>query len=125
MSITVELFVKGIWYLVGYFVVVTLGTLFVSFILSKLKVEDEQKYPKGIEGAGRLIGIMERVLVITLIYLDEPTAIGIVFAAKSIVRFGSIKERAFAEYYLIGSMVSITFALLTGILCSFMVSNIG
>ena len=68
--------------------------------------------------------MLERMLTITFTYLDVPAAIAIVFAAKSIVRFESAKERPFAEYYLIGTMTSITSALLIGALFVYMGSLI-
>jgi len=43
------------------------------------------------------------------------TAITVIFAAKSIARFNELKDRKMAEYYLIGTLLSITFALLAGI----------
>ena len=41
--------------------------------------------------------------------------ITVIFAAKSIARFNELKDRKMAEYYLIGTLLSITFALLAGI----------
>ena len=38
------------------------------------------------------------------------------FKIKSIARFNELKDRKMAEYYLIGTLVSITFALLVGII---------
>jgi len=43
------------------------------------------------------------------------TAITVIFAAKSIARFNELKDRKMAEHYLIGTLLSITFALLAGI----------
>ncbi len=37
------------------------------------------------------------------------------FKIKSIARFNELKDRKMAEYYLIGTLASITFALLVGI----------
>jgi hypothetical protein len=111
---------RGAIYLLGYFVVVFFGVYMVNYVLSKLEMSEEQKASlAGIKGGGKMIGIVERVLTTTFIYLNTPTAIAIVLAAKSIIRFESAKERAFAEYYLVGTLTSITFALLIGALCSY------
>ena len=40
----------------------------------------------------------------------------IIFAAKSIARFNELKDRKMAEYYLIGTLLSIAFAMITGII---------
>ncbi|MEA1998364.1 MAG: hypothetical protein U9N61_03440 [Euryarchaeota archaeon] len=69
----------------------------------------------GLRSAGMIIGIIERVMVLTFVLIDQYTAITIVFAAKSIARFNELEDRNMAEYYLIGTLLSITFALITGI----------
>lgn len=121
MCITPLILTRGIIYLLGYVIAVFLGSFLVSSILSKLELDEKQeKTLSGIKGAGNIIGMIERVLVTTFIYLNVPEAIAIVFAAKSIVRFESAKERHFAEYYLIGTMTSITLALLVGTLFAYM-----
>lgn len=61
-----------------------------------------------VPGAGALIGSLERVLVAILLGLTQFAAIGLVFTAKSIARFDRIaKDQGFAEYYLIGSLLSL------------------
>lgn len=116
MTVIVENLLKGIIYFVGFLFAVFLGSPLVSSILSRLRLTKDQEKLSGIKGAGKIIGMIERALTVTFIYLNEPTGIAIVFAAKSIVRFESAKERAFAEYYLIGTMTSITFAAIAGAL---------
>lgn len=57
---------------------------------------------------GKLIGNLERLLVCVLLYLNQYTAIGLVFTAKSITRYNKISEKQdFAEYYLLGTLFSI------------------
>lgn len=70
----------------------------------------------GIPGAGNLIGIFERILIFTFVLTDQYAAISIIFAAKSIARFSELNKRDFAEYYLLGTFTSITFALIAGTL---------
>lgn len=69
----------------------------------------------GLRGAGMAIGIIERVMVLTFVLVDQYTAITIVFAAKSIARFNELEDRDMAEYYLIGTLLSITVAMIIGI----------
>ena len=110
-------------YTMGFLIAVYLGSPFVEYILSKINLpEKEEDYKKGIKGGGRIIGMMERALVIILIYMNQPTAIAIIFTAKSIMRFEQSKERPFAEYYLIGTLSSITFALIIGIIVNQLVN---
>lgn len=63
---------------------------------------------KGREGAGALIGSLERLLSAILLWNGQLAAIGLIFTAKSIARFDRIqKDQRFAEYYLIGSLSSL------------------
>ncbi len=61
----------------------------------------------GMENAGRYIGWLERTLLYGLILAGAPDAAALVIAGKSIARFPSFSREAFAEYYLIGSLLSL------------------
>ncbi|MEN8242774.1 MAG: hypothetical protein ABFS17_12690, partial [Chloroflexota bacterium] len=56
--------------------------------------------------AGRVIGILERILIFYLVLNAEFGAIGFILAAKSFTRFKDLEERSFAEYVLIGTLLS-------------------
>jgi len=43
-------------------------------------------------------------------------AVGLVLAAKFIARFEQLKDRKFAEYYLAGTLASLSFGILMGLL---------
>lgn len=43
-------------------------------------------------------------------------ALGLLIAAKSIARFEELKERRFAEYYLVGTLTSLLVAIVVGLL---------
>ena len=63
--------------------------------------------------SGAIIGSLERLLMILLIFLDQFAAIGLVLTAKSIARYNKIAEdSSFAEYYLIGTLYSVLIAIL-------------
>lgn len=72
--------------------------------------EDEQP------GAGRVIGILERLLAVTLVLTNQWGALGLVLAAKSIARFKDLEERLSAEYYLVGTLASLLVAVFSGLL---------
>ncbi|MBU5293827.1 hypothetical protein KQH90_07240 [Anaerosalibacter bizertensis] len=60
-----------------------------------------------IDGAGAIIGNLERLLISIFLYYNQFGAIGLVFTAKSVARFNRISnDPSFAEYYLIGSLYS-------------------
>ncbi len=64
--------------------------------------------------AGRLIGILERWLIIVLTAAGSITGLGLVITAKSIVRYPKLSEPHFAEYYLVGTLLSVVLAALSG-----------
>lgn len=59
---------------------------------------------------GRVIGFLERLIVYTLVVAGEYGAMGWVIAAKGLARFKNLEDRTFAEYFLIGTMLSLVLA---------------
>lgn len=58
--------------------------------------------------AGRFIGTVERIIMVIFISLHEFAAIGLVLTAKSIARYDRIsRDKDFAEYYLLGTLISV------------------
>jgi len=81
---------------------------------------NSEKKP-GIERAGWYIGILERSLVLTAVLFGKMEFIGYIFAAKSIARYPEMKEGShFAEYYLIGTLTSISIAFFGGLLLKYL-----
>ncbi|HBH05657.1 MAG TPA: DUF3307 domain-containing protein [Flavobacteriales bacterium] len=76
---------------------------------------------ESLENAGRSIGILERLLVFSFIVLQQWEAVGFLLAAKSVFRFGDLREtqsRKLTEYILIGTLLSFGIAILVGALVS-------
>jgi hypothetical protein len=71
-----------------------------------------------LQSAGKNIGIIERLLIFIFIVINQWQAVGFLLAAKSIFRFGDLKEskdRKLTEYILIGTLASFGIAIVTGI----------
>lgn len=69
--------------------------------------------------AGARIGVLERLLVLTLVLLDQLTAVGFLLAAKSVLRFGDLRDspdRKLTEYVLLGTLLSVSTTLVLGML---------
>jgi len=64
---------------------------------------------------GRRIGTIERWLIVLLMATGNIPSIGLVITAKSIVRYPQLRDRAFAEYYLFGTLLSVVVALGSGL----------
>lgn len=72
---------------------------------------------QGLPNAGKWIGYLERLLILTFIFTKNIEGIGFLLAAKSIFRFGELnqsKDIKVTEYVLIGTFLSFTIAILTG-----------
>jgi Trk-type K+ transport system membrane component len=66
-------------------------------------------------GAGELIGVLERLVTFALVLAGALPAVGFVVAAKAAARFPEFKDKAFAEYFLIGTLTSVGLALVLGL----------
>jgi hypothetical protein len=98
--------------------VVVVGTVIAGFLvpwvlkaagLEETKRErEEDRNPS----AGALIGRCENILAIILVMLGEYTGLGLIIAAKSILRF---ENRANASYYLAGTLVNLVISLFVGL----------
>ncbi len=85
------------------------GHFFVTFILRKFELEQEE----GLERAGKIIGYLERFLILTFVLYGQYAAIAFIFTGKSIARFESIKK---TEYYLVGTFASFSWAIFWGLM---------
>ncbi|WP_282136152.1 DUF3307 domain-containing protein [Seonamhaeicola maritimus] len=93
---------------------IIMKTIFLKWNLSELTKNNES-----LEDAGKYIGILERVLVFIFIVLGHWEAVGFLITAKSVFRFGDLREskdRQLTEYILIGTLISFGIAIITGIL---------
>jgi len=93
----------------AYAIAINGGSSVVSAVLRGLRSEDDDE-PGGSDRAGRTIGILERLVVVTLVWLGEWGALGFILAAKSIARFKELDDRRFAEAYLVGTLTSLLVA---------------
>ena len=65
---------------------------------------------------GKLIGYIERLLVIILTVIGAYPSIAFIIAAKSIARFKQLDDRNWAEYFLLGTLSSIFLGLVLGLI---------
>lgn len=75
--------------------------------------------------AGKWIGIIERVIILILVLKGQFEAIGLLIAAKSILRFSDNKRTEInTEYLLIGTLISISLAVITGLVVVQLIGNL-
>lgn len=72
-----------------------------------------------LQNAGQWIGFMERLLIFTFILIGKWEGVGFLLAAKSIFRFGDLKDAKdmkLTEYVLIGTLLSFGMAIVISII---------
>jgi len=95
------------------------GGILIAKLIEPFAGEIRDYEIKGLMRGGQYIGWLERSLVLIFVLIDQPTGIGFLIAAKSILRFGEIKDttqRKVAEYIIIGTFLSFGWALLIAVL---------
>ena len=63
-----------------------------------------------------MIGLLERGLIYLMFIAGQPAGIGFLIAAKSILRFDAASNNAKAEYVIIGTLASFSWAIAISIL---------
>ena len=66
--------------------------------------------------SGAVIGALERALVALLILNGHFGAVGFVIAAKGLARFKKLEDKCFAEYFLVGTLLSVSCAIIVSML---------
>lgn len=73
-----------------------------------------EKAGGAMQNAGLYIGWLERFLLLTALLMQSPGTAGLILAAKAIARYPEFKSERFAEYFLIGTLLSFSLAVLGG-----------
>lgn len=103
---------------ISILIVTSVGAIVMRLLMSRWTLPEdppENSLPK----AGKYIGMLERLLVFIFIVLQQWPAIGWLIAAKSILRFSDLsraKDRKLTEYVLIGTLLSFSLAIVTGLI---------
>jgi hypothetical protein len=88
---------------------------------------NEAAVGRGFERGGEIIGYLERSLIFLFILTGQPGSIGFLITAKSILRFGEIKDRRNrleAEYIIIGTLMSFGYGMFIAYLTQFFLGKI-
>ena len=89
------------------------SNIFIKLVLKHYSVNMPQEKEGGFN-AGALIGTIERWLILIFVCLQRYDALGLLIAAKSIIRFGDSQTNK-SEYVLAGTLLSIFIAVLAGL----------
>ncbi|MDK2902284.1 MAG: hypothetical protein PWQ93_203 [Clostridiales bacterium] len=106
-------FVDASYIAVMYLYVIFGGGIFMKKMMQLLAFKvDKQE----VIGIGRYIGMLERAIIATLVLFNAMTAMAFVLTAKSLARYSELDNKCFAEYYLVGTLMSTLLALIGGVL---------
>jgi hypothetical protein len=107
---------KALIVIAGAALVTYLGGLLIDALLKPYQNQLNRKFRPndlrpvdGLENGGRVIGYLERLLIYVFILSGQFAGVGFLVAAKSIFRFGELKDsenRKQAEYIIIGTFIS-------------------
>jgi hypothetical protein len=112
----------------GIIITVRVGAITVGYavrpLLEELEAQAEEArgenlvgpFERGFEEGGRIIGYLERSLILLFVLVNQPAGVGFLIAAKSIFRFGELSDssrRMEAEYIIIGTLYSFLFGLVS------------
>ena len=92
-------------------------------VISIWSPENASQNDTSLQNAGNYIGMLERLLIFCFLVTNHFEAIGFLLAAKSIFRFGDLKEatdRKLTEYVLIGTLLSFGIAIFVGLLVQYL-----
>ncbi len=113
LGIDVTINFKYLLIISGYLVCLKPANIFIRevFKATEIQISSDNEMPN----AGKVIGVLERILTLTLIIVSQYSAVGFLIAAKSILRYGN-NETLKTEYVLIGTMLSFGIAVIAGII---------
>lgn len=83
------------------------------------KESKEMEVDGEIRRGGYLIGILERSFILSAMVMELPQLIGFMLGVKTIVRLKKMSKDKFAEYFLIGNLLSFLFAILGGVVLKY------
>lgn len=104
------------------------SSVLIKLVISQWTPNTLQTVSASLPDAGKFIGYLERLLVLLFILFNHWEAVGFLLAAKSVFRFGNLKDshdRKLTEYVLIGTLLSFGTALIVSVLASALIMYAG
>lgn len=108
-----------VWlYITSYLAITFPVAILMNRLTEQWNKQMNEKNGESLKNAGKWIGIIERILVLTFTISGQFEAIGFLLAAKSVFRFGDLrdsKDRKRTEYILIGTFLSFAISIALGL----------
>lgn len=120
-------YAKGLLLLTGLAVCVWGIGVVLKFQMAWFAADLADKVKQGLPKGGKTIGMLERLLVFMFVLAGKPEGVGFVIAAKSVFRIGELTNRNdkdHAEYIMIGTLRSFTYALVVAFITKWLIGHI-
>jgi uncharacterized protein DUF3307 len=112
---------------VVYLLVIFVGGYLIRFLTRSLaesaKADGPKESEEQLQNAGLYVGWLERFLILTALLLQSPSAVGLILAVKAIARYPEFKSVRFAEYVLIGTLLSVSIAYVGALFLAWMLPS--
>lgn len=101
-------------YVLGFILCLKPANIVIKQIIGKW-ITDVGTTDSKLEETGRLIGNLERILILSFVLLNQFAAIGFLLTAKSVLRFKETEASKMSEYVLLGTLISFSIAIIIGL----------
>lgn len=108
--------------LLGYTMVIWPVGYVLKFALKGIAKTTTDIDDSKLEHGGKLIGMFERIIILTFVLLNQYEAIGFLITGKSIIRFAQKEEGLRSEYVLVGTMMSYAISIILGVTLNYLLS---
>ncbi|MEP1554851.1 DUF3307 domain-containing protein [Paraglaciecola sp.] len=127
---------KHLALVIGYLIILKPTSIVITMVLAPWTKELNDKASQtaqsasnksSLESAGKMIGYLERLLILTFIVLNQFAAIGFLLATKSVFRFGDLTNsqgKKLTEYVMLGTLTSFTITIFVGLATSAIVTHL-
>lgn len=113
-----EIFSANVWVVAtAYIAILSPTSVLIRYFVKYEKWLPADASLAGLPNAGKWIGYLERILILTFVLTGNIDGVGFLLAAKSVFRFGELnrsKDVKTTEYVLIGTFTSFAIAILLG-----------
>ena len=102
---------------VAYAMILHPSAILMSLLLKRWQLSSFSN--SSLPEAGKWIGYLERILILTFVITGNMEGVGFLLAAKSVFRFGDLnkdKDIKTTEYVMLGTMTSFAIAIIVGLL---------
>lgn len=111
----IPIFIKWLALILGYLLCIKPANIIIRETLVVGNIESISDLSTELKNAGKLIGILERILVLTSVIIGKLEVMEFLITAKSILRYKDTTTIK-TEYVLIGTMLSFGIAMMAGLI---------